>query len=585
LFSLVVALLGRIEGEGRTLMVNGRLSQVLGQVRRLFSSPAEVDSTDADLLGRFVASRDGEAFTALLDRHGAMVWDVCRNVLRDPHDAEDAFQATFLVLARKPGSVRKRDSLASWLYGTAYRLAIRQRQQRERRRPLHDEAALLSPSAPAGADMDSLRPWLHDEIGKLPERFRAPLVLCYLEGKTNEEAARELGWPAGSMSRRLAQARDLLRDRLAARGEMIAGPALLAALSEPIAAAPRALFERTLADSLAFAAAASAELGARSSALTLAHYGLRRLTMIATFKITAAAALTGALILGGWSAAHHGGSFVGSNDPSTDANTGGSALAIALAPAPSPMDNVETLAKAARDTLQDVDLAFQGKLVRVTREPCMCKVAGCRIVYEVLAFEGAVPLVDKLPADAIVRRECRMSAEDRRGGRADLDKLTLTRPATTEEDLDAKKDTLYLVVKKGDRFFLKSALPDKVREAIRANPPVPNVDPLKNADLAFEGKLVSFHDEPCRCRAALCTLSTQSMSFENVRPIVGKAAATMKIQRTVGARGADAINKLLEEENREGARILAKLEPGQVYLVVEKSGKYIILPPMSDKGK
>src|SRR5262249_44467001 len=150
------------------------------------------------------------------------------------HDADDAFQATFLVLIRKAGALNMRGSLAGWLYGVAFRTALKARGEAARRR-LHERQAAEPPrtdaaeSASAGPE---LRQVLDQELKRLPEKYRAPLVLCYLEGKTNEEAAHVLGWPAGSMSRRLAKGRELLRRRLVRRGVGLTGGAIAAAMAE-----------------------------------------------------------------------------------------------------------------------------------------------------------------------------------------------------------------------------------------------------------------------------------------------------------------------------------------------------------------
>jgi RNA polymerase sigma factor (sigma-70 family) len=176
--------------------------------------------SDAELIERFLATRDEEAFTILLRRHGPLVWGVCRRVLGRLHDVEDAFQATFLVLARKAKSIRRRTSLRCWLHGVALRVSrrakvnIRQRQQ-------HGQM-IEPPSRPDGpadaACNAELVCVLDEEIRRLPERYRLPLVLCYLLGRSNAEAARELGWPKGTVAVCLARARERLRRRLSKHG-------------------------------------------------------------------------------------------------------------------------------------------------------------------------------------------------------------------------------------------------------------------------------------------------------------------------------------------------------------------------------
>ena len=195
-------------------MVNGQLS---GAWRRLFGRNAGVE--DAELLGRFAEHRDEDAFAALLRLHGPMVLGVCRRVLGDEQDAEDVFQATFLVLARKAASIRSRGTLADWLYRVASRLALAVRSASSRRIIVERQATPMQQTDPtAEIAWRDLRPVLDEELSRLPEKYRLPVVLCYLEGKTHAEAAGELGWPCGTVAGRLARARELLRGRLARRG-------------------------------------------------------------------------------------------------------------------------------------------------------------------------------------------------------------------------------------------------------------------------------------------------------------------------------------------------------------------------------
>jgi RNA polymerase sigma factor (sigma-70 family) len=174
------------------------------------------EQTDRDLLGRFVQHRDETAFALLVERHGPMVLGVCRRLLGNSHDADDAFQATFLVLVRRADALENPELLGNWLYGVAYRIARKLRAQTGRRRQQERQAASVAPTTEPPTDdaWRELRDTLDAELNRLPEKYRLPLVLCYLQGLTNEEAARRLGWPAGSMSYRLARGRELLRERL-----------------------------------------------------------------------------------------------------------------------------------------------------------------------------------------------------------------------------------------------------------------------------------------------------------------------------------------------------------------------------------
>jgi RNA polymerase sigma factor (sigma-70 family) len=177
------------------------------------------DLTDGQLLERFVAGRDESAeagFAALVERHGPMVLRVCRQILCDEHDAEDAFQATFLVLARRAGAVRKRESVASWLYGIAHRVARRSRADSARRLE-HERrrAAMNTMESSDDTDRNPSVGWpeLHEEVDRLPEKYREAIVLCYLEGLTTEAAARRLACAQGTIMSRLSRGRNRLRQR------------------------------------------------------------------------------------------------------------------------------------------------------------------------------------------------------------------------------------------------------------------------------------------------------------------------------------------------------------------------------------
>jgi RNA polymerase sigma-70 factor (ECF subfamily) len=185
---------------------------------RYVGSSAYGALSDEQLLECFVRRREEAAFAALVRRYGSMVLGVCRRILRHSHDAEDAFQATFLVLANKAQRLKNPELLANWLYGVAYRTALHARNRSARRSRREREAVAISvPSSDSDSSAQELSLILDEELRRLPEKYRAPLVLCYLQGKTNEEAARLLGWPTGSMSHRLARARELLRERLQPR--------------------------------------------------------------------------------------------------------------------------------------------------------------------------------------------------------------------------------------------------------------------------------------------------------------------------------------------------------------------------------
>jgi RNA polymerase sigma factor (sigma-70 family) len=202
-------------------MASNRSGADLRSIRALFNEGSVAGLTDRQLLERFTA-RDGDcaevAFASLVDRHGPMVLRVCRKVLRDREEADDAFQATFFILAIKAGSIRDRDSLASWLYSVAYNVAATARSSAARRRSHELRAAETRSLAYTPHTSDELTAAIHEELDRIPEGYRAVIVLCCLEGLTHVQAARQLGWPLGTVQSRLARGRQRLRARLARRG-------------------------------------------------------------------------------------------------------------------------------------------------------------------------------------------------------------------------------------------------------------------------------------------------------------------------------------------------------------------------------
>jgi RNA polymerase sigma factor (sigma-70 family) len=222
--------------------------------------------SDEQLLDRFLSRDDGSAeaaFRAIVVRHGPMVLGVCRHILNQLQDAEDAFQATFLVLARKAGSIRDRRVLGHWLYEVAYRIAMRARTNGVRRRTHERQGGEMA----ATVSIDNhgwieLRPVLHEEVNRLPEKYRVPVILCYLEGKTNEEVAELLHWPVGTVKGRLSRARDLLRSRLTRRGLALSAAFLVTALSSGTVIAdvvPARLVDDTVSQGMAIASRRTAE--------------------------------------------------------------------------------------------------------------------------------------------------------------------------------------------------------------------------------------------------------------------------------------------------------------------------------------
>jgi RNA polymerase sigma factor (sigma-70 family) len=280
-------------------MANGQLGQVLRPGRKRGGSETAAEPTDGQLLERFTTQQDETAFETLVQRHGPMVLGVCRRVLQDAHDAEDAFQATFLVLVRKAGSLGRPELLGNWLYGVAYRIAIKARANAARRCAYERQAAQMPTADPIlEAGWREVRAVLDEEMNRLPEKYRAPLVLCYLEGKTNDEAARQLGWPAGSMSWRLARGREILRRRLAGRGLAYSGGPFATLLAQQAAppVLPAGLVKASVQAALGFAAHPVATAGAASTSAAALAEALLKAMSFARLKWAAAMLLAGAML-------------------------------------------------------------------------------------------------------------------------------------------------------------------------------------------------------------------------------------------------------------------------------------------------
>ncbi len=202
-------------------MSTGRTQSIARRVEKIFRDGTFTGLTDQEVLRRYVDDRDPAAFEALLGRHGGMVANVCRRILRDPDDAADAYQATFLALACRAESLRVAESLGPWLYRVATRIAARSRADR-RRRAERERTGGPFPEPSASViqplESDEMSWIIHEELARLPERLQGPIVLCYLEGMTHEQAARQLGCAVGTVRSRLARARDRLRGRMTRRG-------------------------------------------------------------------------------------------------------------------------------------------------------------------------------------------------------------------------------------------------------------------------------------------------------------------------------------------------------------------------------
>jgi RNA polymerase sigma factor (sigma-70 family) len=271
-------------------MASGQFQSVLRFLRKAAVALEKNALTDAQLLERFVRQKDEAAFEVLVWRHSTMILATCQRVLHDTHDAEDAFQATFLAFLQQAASIGKREALAGWLHKVAFRIALRLRSRSANRARHEKQGVPPSPGQPADvASWNEVCAALDEELTRLPDHQRVPFVLCYLEGKTTEDAARQLNCPKGTVLSRLARARERLRSRLSRRGLIVSAGLFTAAMSPDAAsaAAPVALVHSTVKAALEIAAgsAATSVVSARVAALS---EGMVHAMLMTKLKIVAA---------------------------------------------------------------------------------------------------------------------------------------------------------------------------------------------------------------------------------------------------------------------------------------------------------
>jgi RNA polymerase sigma factor (sigma-70 family) len=278
-----------------------QIDEVVQHLRRATLRHDEAGLTDGQLLGRFIEQRDEAAVAAIVRRHGPMVWGVCRRIVRTHHDAEDAFQATFLVLVRKAGSVRQREMVGNWLYGVAHQTALKARataaKQFARERQVVDmpQPAAKEPELSCG-----LQAILDQELSRLPEKYRVAIVLCDLEGKTRKGVARQLGLPEGTLAGRLTRGRAMLAKCLARHGLAVSGGTLAAALSQQTASAyvPTSVMTSTIKAVSLVAVGQAAATGAISVKVTALTEGVLKAMLLTKFKVAMVVILVVAAFVG-----------------------------------------------------------------------------------------------------------------------------------------------------------------------------------------------------------------------------------------------------------------------------------------------
>jgi RNA polymerase sigma-70 factor (ECF subfamily) len=315
-------------------MGTNAVNRVINQLRRTAFRQDATGLTDAELLEHYLSRRDEAAFEGLVRRHGPMVLGVCRRILRNEADAEDAFQATFLVFVRKAGSIRSRQTLSNWLYGVAHNTALKARAMNGKRQVKEWQAGAMPKHEAQSEVWHELQTLLDAELSKLPDKYRIPIVLCDLEGVTHKEAARRLGWPQGTVTTRLTRGRAQLAKRLTKHELTLSGSVIAAVLSHGMASAnpSLALIGSTTKAASLIAAGQVAASGVVSMKVAALTEGVMKSMLLTKLKILVSLVLAGALVGVSWGAYQtHGPSTPNESDEIAKPGTPRSAALIAPA--------------------------------------------------------------------------------------------------------------------------------------------------------------------------------------------------------------------------------------------------------------
>jgi RNA polymerase sigma factor (sigma-70 family) len=269
-------------------MAKAQLDTVIRHLRRAALWQDGANRTDGQLLASFINKKDGAAFEALVRRHGPMVFGVCRRVVGHFQDAQDAFQATLLVLARNASSIKQRERVANWLHGVALRTAMKAKSISAKRRGREKQVTEMPEPEAAQQDLwRDLQPLLDQELNGLPEHYRLPILLCELEGKTIKDAAQQLGWPQGTVAGRLARGRKLLAKRLTNRGVVLSAGSLAAVISQNEASAgmPTSLMSSTVKAATMIAAGQATVAGMVPAKVAALTEGVMKMMLFTKLKI------------------------------------------------------------------------------------------------------------------------------------------------------------------------------------------------------------------------------------------------------------------------------------------------------------
>jgi RNA polymerase sigma factor (sigma-70 family) len=455
-------------------MATKTLNGVVQHLRRSALQQAAARLLDGELLERYISGRDDAAFEALVRRHGAMVLGVCQRILRNHADAEDAFQATFLVLVRKAGSIRKKGAVANWLYGVAHHTALKARAMNQKRRRKELVAGTMSKPQIAEEVWHQVQALVDGELSLLPENYRTAIVLCDLEGKTIKEAAAHLGWPQGTLATRLRRGRRLLAGRLAPHGLALSGAALAAALSPSMA--PAAVSPPLVAVTLRAAAllAAGKHLcagGIISTNVAALTEGVLKAMLLTKLKSATAVLLVLAVLAAGAGGVSQSANL---NDgqvpvqpgnapaqaarPGKDVNAGTERLLISsqvkgiIVEVSKPGDKVRTGRVVARLDDRAAKAAVDSARARVEAAKADHAAAAARLDVAVRRAQRLKVLLDN---KAIAEAECQEALDTREQARADLSSRSA---ALKRAEGDLKEAQVRLT-----RFVLRSPVAGTVR--------------------------------------------------------------------------------------------------------------------------
>lgn len=460
-------------------MATAPLGTVLRHIERLVAGRDVLEWTDRRLLDDFAARRDETAFAALVARHGPMVLRVCRRLLHHEQDAEDAFQATFLVLARNGASIRKREAVADWLHGVAYRTAMKAKRSAARRRNHEGRLKAAAPTAEEGPTWEDVQAILDEEIQRLSQPYRAAFVLCVLEGKSGPEAAAVLGCKGGTVSSRLTRARQQLQQRLARRGVKLSLLLAALAVAEDIgkAGVPLALIHATVRNRLLVAAGGTAA-GLIPSHVAILAEGVTKAMFLTKMKITTAVLLIAGLVAAGTGAAAY--QALAADKP--DRNQEAPKQTARKSEAPPPRDSATAVPEASK---KDEDLvSVKGQVL----DPDGKALAGVKVYC-------VTPHLRRIAPEG-VRPDERFSLSEPPAARATTDAdgrfaFSIKRSEYLLEglsDRDARFYATVVAVSKGYGFGCKQLVPSDMHAGVTLK--------LIRDDVPIQGRIVNLEGKP-----------------------------------------------------------------------------------------